>query len=110
MRCALTEVETREEVMREMEERMRIMEEKYSRRLMSEVSFHGSVQSCSLYEALQLKQNELKTDAKIDMLHRAGLFGSPIKTQRQVLSDEEEEEAADVEMNLVRSWYLSIGH
>lgn len=37
MRCALIEAETREEVMREMEERMRIMEEKYSRRLMSEV-------------------------------------------------------------------------
>jgi len=43
------------------------------------------------------------------MLHRAGLFGSPVRTQRQILSDEEEEEAADVEMNLVRSWYLSIG-
>jgi len=43
MRCALTEAETREEVMREMEERMRIMEEKYSRRLMSEVSFYSSV-------------------------------------------------------------------
>lgn len=46
MKCALTEAETREEVMREMEERMRIMEEKYSRRLMSEVSFYGSLQSC----------------------------------------------------------------
>lgn len=37
MRCAIIEAETREEVMREMEERMRTMEEKYSRRLMSEV-------------------------------------------------------------------------
>lgn len=37
MRCALIEAETREEVMREMEERMRMMEEKYSRRLMNEV-------------------------------------------------------------------------
>lgn len=38
MRCALIEAETREEVMREMEERMRTMEQMYSRRLMSEVS------------------------------------------------------------------------
>lgn len=37
MRCAIIEAETREEVMLEMEERMRTMEEKYSRRLMSEV-------------------------------------------------------------------------
>jgi kinesin family protein 20 len=37
MRCALIEAETREEVLREMEERMRKMEEMYSRRLMSEV-------------------------------------------------------------------------
>lgn len=38
MRSALIEAETREEVMREMEDRMRIMEEKYSHRLMSEVN------------------------------------------------------------------------
>ena len=37
MRCALIEAETREEVLREMEERMRKMEAMYSRRLMSEV-------------------------------------------------------------------------
>jgi len=49
-----------------------------------------------------LEQNELKTDAKIDMLHKAGLFGSPMKLQQQVFSNEEEE-AADVEMSLVRS-------
>lgn len=60
MRCAIIEAETREEVMREMEDRMRNMEVMYSRRLMTE-----------------LEQNELKTDAKIDMLHQAGFFGSP---------------------------------
>jgi hypothetical protein len=38
MRCAIIEAETREEVMREMEERMRSMEVMYSRRLMTEVS------------------------------------------------------------------------
>lgn len=38
MRCAIIEAETREEVMREMEARMRTMEEMYSRRLMNEVS------------------------------------------------------------------------
>jgi kinesin family protein 20 len=37
MRCAIIEAETREEVMREMEERMRIMERMYSKRLMDEV-------------------------------------------------------------------------
>ncbi|EKM83490.1 hypothetical protein AGABI1DRAFT_50654 [Agaricus bisporus var. burnettii JB137-S8] len=88
MRCAIIEAETREEVMLEMEERMRTMEEKYSRRLMSE-----------------LEQNEIKTDAKIDLLHKAGLFGSPMKLQRHSLptfsDDEEDEEAADVEMSLL---------
>jgi len=38
MRGALIEAETREEVMREMEDRMRTMEAMYSRRLMREVS------------------------------------------------------------------------
>lgn len=38
MRCAIIEADTREEVMREMEDRMRAMEQMYSRRLMSEVS------------------------------------------------------------------------
>jgi hypothetical protein len=37
MRCAIIEAETREEVMREMEERMRNMEKMYTRRLMNEV-------------------------------------------------------------------------
>ncbi|KAG6866876.1 hypothetical protein C0991_008813 [Blastosporella zonata] len=85
MRCAVIEAETREEVMREMEERMRNMEEIYSRRLEKE-----------------LEQNELKTDAKIDMLHQSGLFGSPMK-QRQVLrppSDLSEEEG-DVGQSLL---------
>lgn len=40
MRCALIEAETREEVMREMEERMRSMEAMYARRLMSEVGLY----------------------------------------------------------------------
>ena len=38
MRCAVIEAETREEVMHEMEERMRSIEQMYSRRLMTEVS------------------------------------------------------------------------
>lgn len=37
MRCALVEAETREEVMEEMEERMRAMEKMFKRRLMKEV-------------------------------------------------------------------------
>ncbi|KAJ3535002.1 hypothetical protein NMY22_g6682 [Coprinellus aureogranulatus] len=83
MRAAVIEAETREEVMREMEDRMRMMEQKYSKRLMSE-----------------MERNEMKTDAKIDMLHQAGLFSSPMKvrTAQQYSSEEEEE---DVEMSLV---------
>jgi len=43
----------------------------------------------------------MKTDAKIDMLHQSGLFGSPVKGgQRQVDYDISEEEE-DVEMSPV---------
>jgi len=37
MRSAVIEAETREEVMREMEERIREMEQRFARRLMNEV-------------------------------------------------------------------------
>ncbi len=43
------------------------------------------------------------------MLHKAGLFNSPVKRQHPIptFSDEEDEEdAADVEMSLVRSFLL----
>ncbi|KAJ7169442.1 kinesin-like protein [Mycena filopes] len=88
MRCAIIEADVREEVMREMEQRMASMERMYARRLMNEV-----------------QQNEMKTDAKIDMLHQSGLFASPVKrlqpprTAPSELSEEEEEED-DVEMSL----------
>ncbi|KAF7320154.1 Kinesin-like protein [Mycena kentingensis (nom. inval.)] len=62
MRCTTIEYETREEVMQEMEERMRKMEQMYERLLLNEVT-----------------RNEKKTDAKIDMLHQSGLFASPVK-------------------------------
>ena len=64
----MTEAETREEVMEEMEERMRNMERMYLKRITDEV-----------------EMNERKMDAKIDMLHRSGLLGSGGVT------DEEEE-------------------
>jgi kinesin family protein 20 len=38
MRCAIIEAETREEVMKEMEERMQSVEKMYARRLMNEVN------------------------------------------------------------------------
>ncbi|KAF9650694.1 kinesin-domain-containing protein [Thelephora ganbajun] len=66
MRCAITEAETREEVMEEMEERMRNMEKMYLKRITDEV-----------------KMNERKTDAKIDMLHRTGLLGSGRTTEEE---------------------------
>ncbi|THU91649.1 kinesin-domain-containing protein [Dendrothele bispora CBS 962.96] len=85
MRCAIVEAETREEVMREMEERMGNMEEMYRRRLMKSI-----------------EQNEMKTDAKIDMLHQSGLFGSPVKKpSRPVEQDLSEEEEDEVDRSLV---------
>ncbi|KAF7340043.1 Kinesin-like protein [Mycena venus] len=83
MRCAIIEAEVREEVMREMELRMASMEKMYARRLMNEV-----------------QANEMKTDAKIDMLHQSGLFGSPVKRRQPPASDLSEEE--DVEMSLIK--------
>ena len=65
----MTEAETREEVMEEMEERMRNMEKMYLKRITNEV-----------------EMNEKRMDAKIDMLHRTGLLGSG------TVSEEEEEE------------------
>ncbi|KAF9015039.1 P-loop containing nucleoside triphosphate hydrolase protein [Cyathus striatus] len=84
MRCATIEAEVREEVIREMEERMRNVEQMYSRRLMRE-----------------LEQNEMKTDAKIDMLHQSGLFGSPVKKSVEYFSDGPLTEEEDVEMSLL---------
>lgn len=87
MRCAVIEAETREEVMHEMEERMRSIEQMYSRRLMTE-----------------LEQNEMKTDAKIDMLHQSGLFGSPVKKSHLDVVDvgnSLSEEEQDVELSLI---------
>ncbi|KAG2155501.1 kinesin-domain-containing protein [Suillus clintonianus] len=77
MRCIIVEAETREDVMKEMEERMREIEKTHSQRLMSEV-----------------ERNERKMDAKIDMLHQAGLIGSPQKRQEIV---EESEESGEIE-------------
>ncbi|KAL4069405.1 kinesin-domain-containing protein [Scleroderma citrinum] len=73
LRCAIVEAETREEVMKEMEERMREVERTYAQRLMSEV-----------------ERNEQKMDAKIDMLHQAGLFG--MRKKPSVLSESEIED------------------
>lgn len=58
MRSAVVEAETREEVMREMEERISEIEKRFARRLMNEVEL-----------------NEMRMDAKIDMLHRSGVIG-----------------------------------
>ncbi|KAI0757337.1 P-loop containing nucleoside triphosphate hydrolase protein [Daedaleopsis nitida] len=53
LRCALIEADTREEVMVEMEERMRSMEDMFTRRLMR-----------------VMEHNEEKMDAKLDMIQR----------------------------------------
>ncbi|KAK2462014.1 hypothetical protein APHAL10511_006477 [Amanita phalloides] len=87
MRRAIIEAETREDVMREMEDRMKSMEAIHSRRLMSE-----------------LERHELKTDAKIDMLHQSGLFASPMK-QFTILPPvpEDEQDEDYVEQDLIMS-------
>lgn len=72
MRCAITEAETREEVMEEMEERMRNMERRYLKRITDEV-----------------EMNERKMDAKIDMLHRTGLLGSGRTSEEEDYSEKE---------------------
>ncbi|CAE6457406.1 unnamed protein product [Rhizoctonia solani] len=69
MRASTIEAEIREEVMKEMEERMQAMEKMFMRRLASEV-----------------EAGESKTDRKIDMLQRAGLL------QPKQDSDSEDEE------------------
>jgi len=44
----------------------------------------------------------MKTDAKIDMLHQSGLFGSPNKANRRTMVDDDmSEEEIDIEMSLV---------
>jgi kinesin family protein 20 len=77
MRNAVIEAETREEVMDEMQERMRKMDAMYNQRLMD-----------------QMQANEKKMNAKINMLHRAGLF-----TPQANAGDSDEEE--DIEQSLV---------
>ncbi|TRM65666.1 P-loop containing nucleoside triphosphate hydrolase protein [Schizophyllum amplum] len=63
VRCYEIEADTRDEVMREMEQRMADMENMYKRQLL-----------------MEREQNELKTDAKIDMMRSAGIFASPTKS------------------------------
>ncbi|KAG8715291.1 hypothetical protein FRC11_004801 [Ceratobasidium sp. 423] len=72
MRASTIEAEIREEVMKEMEERMQAMEKMFMRRLASEV-----------------EAGETKTDRKIDMLQRAGLL------QPRQESDSEDEETIE---------------
>lgn len=48
MRSAVIEAETREEVMREMEERIREMEKRFARRLMNEVRLSEMSQAAKL--------------------------------------------------------------
>ncbi|KAG2149677.1 kinesin-domain-containing protein [Suillus cothurnatus] len=86
MRCVIVEAETREDVMKEMEERMREIEKTYSQRLMSEV-----------------ERNERKMDAKIDMLHQAGLIGSPRKRLEIVEEAEGSSENEDESVEIIEN-------
>ncbi|KAI0274873.1 P-loop containing nucleoside triphosphate hydrolase protein [Gloeopeniophorella convolvens] len=81
MRSAVVEAETRQEVMREMEERIQEIEKRFARRLMNEVEL-----------------NERRMDAKIDMLHRSGMIGkSPSKARHpQRDRDDRDDEIEEV--------------
>lgn len=107
MRCAVVEAQVREEVVREMEERMADMEDMYARRHTRDVcsNFHR-YQAVFSFHNLQIEEQEAKIDAKIDMLQRSG-FSSPVKkAQPQRFhpdsSEDEEDEEEDVELSLVR--------
>ncbi|KAI0336172.1 kinesin-domain-containing protein [Cubamyces sp. BRFM 1775] len=65
IRCALIEAETREEVMVEMEERMRSMEDMFTRRLMR-----------------VMEHNEEKMDAKLDMIQRSRMLSGGSRVPR----------------------------
>ncbi|KAL6299650.1 P-loop containing nucleoside triphosphate hydrolase protein [Sparassis latifolia] len=92
VQCALAEANTREEVMEEMEERMRSMEKMYKRRLMNEVL-----------------QNERKMDAKLDMLQQTTFHNAPPRRhdfdeddfdEIESPSDPAEEEDDEIETSL----------
>ncbi|GJJ09537.1 hypothetical protein Clacol_003760 [Clathrus columnatus] len=83
MRCALSESEVREEVTREMEERMSRMEKMYASRIRNE-----------------LEENQLKIDRKIDMLRQAGFVTAGNNPVDGSLSDIDEE--IDIERSLAR--------
>ncbi|KAH9891024.1 kinesin-domain-containing protein [Cubamyces lactineus] len=65
IRCALIEAETREEVMGEMEERMRSMEDMFTRRLMR-----------------VMEHNEERMDAKLDMIQRSRMLSGGSRVPR----------------------------
>ncbi|TCD62039.1 hypothetical protein EIP91_007534 [Steccherinum ochraceum] len=78
IKAAVIEAEAREEVMQEMESRMRNMEKMYTRRLMTEV-----------------QQNEMKMDEKLDMLQNSGLLGK--RAQKKVADSDSEDVLDDIE-------------
>ncbi|EJT97944.1 hypothetical protein DACRYDRAFT_119130, partial [Dacryopinax primogenitus] len=78
MRCAVIESETREEVTREMEGRMRAMERMFSERV--------------IFDA---EQNEAKIDSKIDLVNRAMM----ISTKR--MSQDQDDSVGEVEDQLI---------
>ena len=80
IRCAVVEAETRESVMQEMEERMKLMERMHTQRMREE-----------------MEANELKMDLKIEMLSRAGALGS----------DGEEETEDEIEESFVEKSLVS---
>ncbi|KZO94993.1 kinesin-domain-containing protein [Calocera viscosa TUFC12733] len=79
MRCALIESETREEVTREMEGRMRAMERMFSERIMFDA-----------------EQNEAKIDSKIDLVNKA------MMAARAQSSNDPDDSMSEVEDQLTR--------
>ena len=105
MRCAIVEAETREEVMQEMEERMRNMEKIYTRRLAREVSaLEVPVVSLILTDmAAQIEENEKKTDAKIGLIQRAHRDSMHRGSDPVAISDDEDDLEDIAEENEIES-------
>ena len=61
MRCAIIEAETREEVMKEMSDKMRLMQERHARRLRQEVSLQN-IAVAAIYSLCSTRWSKAKSN------------------------------------------------
>ena len=108
MRCEIIEAETREEVMQEMAARMSEMQKMNAKRLQNAVRrevrpiSRGRGANESITSHTQAELNEVKTNAKIDLLHQFGAFNA----KKRNVKEEESGSAEEVSTFGSRSNYL----